>query len=477
MATVRLTKRTIDDLSSDGKATGTLYWDSDLAGFGIRVYPNGKRKFVLKYRTAGGRQRWLTLGAFGPLTADRARELAKLELAKVIEGQDPAAERQARRDAITMAQLCDKYLEAARAGLILGRGGTPKKQSTIDSDESRIRAQIKPLLGQLVAGEVQRPDIERFKADVVSGKAKRDIKTKRHGRSIVKGGRGTSTRTLGLLGSMFSWGVDNGFVSHNPVQGVRRFADNKRKALLTADQYRWLALALDALATEHHQNGEPMHCARGLRAIRFIALCGLRRGEASNLQWTEVDQDGRCLGLGETKTGFSLRPLGQAAYQVIAELNDRESEFVFPSADGTHGYRGLPNLWRTVRKKARALAQEACTDAGQDAAGPLDGLSLHSLRHSYAGMAEALGASLPTIGALLGHSAGRSRDGVGGAGGVTGGYILKRLDMSLIDIADRLAGHIARAMAGEAVSAEIIAFRPRAVLAAKTGSAKTATRR
>lgn len=472
----KLTKKVVDSLISDGTKTGTLYWDRELAGFGVRVTTGGTKKFLVKYRTAGGRQRWLTLGAFGPLTCERARELAKVELAKVIEGADPAADREAKREAVTVAQLCDLYLAAARAGLVLGRGGTSKKQSTIDSDESRINAQIKPLLGQFAASEVTRPDIEKLKADVMAGKARRDVRTKRRGRSIVKGGHGAATRTLGLLGAIFNWGIDNGHVEDNPVRGVRRFKDAKRKALLTSDQYHWIATTLDYLAGERHENGKPKHHARGITAIRFIACTGLRRGEAANLHWNEVDQDGRCLGLGETKTGFSLRPLGRSAYQIIADLDDQDSEFVFPSETGEHGYRGLPNLWRTVKKTARRLVRETPQRAAAEAdePGPLDGLTLHSLRHSYAGMAEALGATLPTIGALLGHSAGKSQEGVGGVGGVTGGYILKRLDRSLLDVADRVSDHIVRAMRGEQITAEIINFRPRSVSIRLHGARRTA---
>jgi hypothetical protein len=150
---------------------------------------------------------------------------------------------------------------------------------------------------------------------------------------------------------------------------------------------------------------------------------------------------------------------------IISDLDDESSEFVFPCESSKHGYRGLANLWRTVKKTARRLETGARREAFpvQDEPSPLDGLTLHSLRHSYAGVAESLGATLPTIGALLGHTAGKSKEGVGGVGGVTGGYILKRLDLPLIEMADRVSDHIARAMRGEQVTAEIISFRPRTV--------------
>ena len=58
---------------------------------------------------------------------------------------------------------------------------------------------------------------------------------------------------------------------------------------------------------------------------------------------------------------------------------------------------------------------------------------------------------IPTIAALLGHR----------LGGVTGGYILKRVDVLLIDAANRVADQIALQMRGEAPPSNIIAFQPR----------------
>ena len=58
--------------------------------------------------------------------------------------------------AVTVAQLCDLYMTAAGAGLVLDRKGTPKKPRTLSTDRSRIDAHVKPLLGQLKASEVTR---------------------------------------------------------------------------------------------------------------------------------------------------------------------------------------------------------------------------------------------------------------------------------------------------------------------------------
>ena len=93
-------------------------------------------------------------------------------------------------------------------------------------------------------------------------------------RSIVRGGKGVVTRLLGTLGAVFAWGQENGYVEHNPVRGVKRFADQQKKALLTSEQYHWLAQALDWLDARIDRHGQRMHSAVGLAAIRFIALTG-----------------------------------------------------------------------------------------------------------------------------------------------------------------------------------------------------------
>lgn len=447
----RLTKRVVDGLRSDGAKHGTVFWESELRGFGVRVFPTGLKTFVIKFRTRGGRQRWLKLGAFGTLTAEQARDRAKAELAKVLGGEDPADAREQQRAAVTLGQLCDDYLEAAEAGLVLGRKGVAKKTSTVISDRCRVDAHVRPLLGKRKAADVTRADIEEFKRDVVLGKTAKDEKLGPQRRSIVRGGKGVATRTLGLLGAIFAWGQENGYFEHNPVRGVKRFADQQKKALLTGEQYRWLALALDALDAKRDANGERMHSAVGLAIIRSIALTGARRGECQNLRWDEVDANGTCLALGETKTGPSLRPLSRAAFAII-EAQPAISDYVFPASPEGVGYSGLAGLWKTVQRTAHRLAQEP--GAGQSAAsaktGPLDGITLHSLRHSFAGIAESLGATIPTITALLGHR----------VSGVTGGYILKRVDILLVDAVNRVADHVAMLMRGEAPTSNVVQFVP-----------------
>ena len=73
-----LTKRTVDRLSVNGK--DAIFWDSDLPGFGVRVYPSGKKVFVVQTR-AFGRSKRVSLGTHGDtnFSVDHARKKATVD--------------------------------------------------------------------------------------------------------------------------------------------------------------------------------------------------------------------------------------------------------------------------------------------------------------------------------------------------------------------------------------------------------------
>src|SRR3546814_16093025 len=83
---------------------------------------SGIKTFVVQYRNAEGIKRRMNLGRFGVLTVDQARDLAKLKLAAVIVGEDPADKTRQARKGMTVSEMCDWYLTEARAGNILEIG-------------------------------------------------------------------------------------------------------------------------------------------------------------------------------------------------------------------------------------------------------------------------------------------------------------------------------------------------------------------
>src|SRR4029453_7197908 len=88
------------------------YWDGNLRGFGVRVSYGGKRFFVLRYRL-NNRLRRLTLGPYPDLSLADARRQARAMLGDVARGDDPAQDKQERRDAESFRGLANAYLEVA----------------------------------------------------------------------------------------------------------------------------------------------------------------------------------------------------------------------------------------------------------------------------------------------------------------------------------------------------------------------------
>ena len=165
----KLTKRLVD--AAESREKDYVIWDDELPGFGLRVFASGKRSYVLQYR-ALGRSRRYTIGLHGVWTAESARQEAKVQLGRVAQGDNPAEERQLDHKAITVKELCTLYLNDLNAGLILGKGGRPKKPTTIVTDTGRIERHIIPLLGTRRVKDLTKADINKVLKDIMAGKTR-----------------------------------------------------------------------------------------------------------------------------------------------------------------------------------------------------------------------------------------------------------------------------------------------------------------
>jgi Arm DNA-binding domain len=106
---MKLTKTKVDGL--EAKAARYPVWDTELRSFCVRVSPKGQKTYAIKYRVAG-EQRWHTIGRHGqPWTLDQARGEAKRLLGDVAHGGDPARKRKSDREALTVSDLLDLYID------------------------------------------------------------------------------------------------------------------------------------------------------------------------------------------------------------------------------------------------------------------------------------------------------------------------------------------------------------------------------
>jgi len=402
----RITKRVVD--TAKVQAKDYFIWDDELAGFGLRVFASGKRSYLIQYR-AQGRTRRYTIGMHGVWTPEGARREAKVQLGRVARGDNPSEERSLDHQAMTVKELCRRYLADLDAGLILGKQGRPKKASTISTDTGRINHHIIPLLGTRRVKDLTKGDVSKAMKDIMAGKtAVRARTNKLRGRTIVSGGAGTATRTIGLLGGILSYAMEAGIIDTNAAHGIRKPKDNVRDRRLSEAEYRTLGKIL----AKAEAGGQYMIVAQ---VIRLIAMTGCRRAEMVALQWSEVDIDGSCLRLEDSKEGKSIRPVGLPVVEHLERWKAiSPGTYVFPGHGEDNAFGSFPNHWDKLFAGTR-----------------LEGITAHVLRHSFASIANDLGFTEVTIAALMGHAKGT----------VTSKYI-HTLDTALIMAADTIAGYI-----------------------------------
>ena len=375
----RLSKSVVDALRPAAAEHTT--WDTDVPRFGCRVYPNGRKVYVLRLRV-DGRQRWYTIGAHGdPWTVDTARDEAQRVLgqaANVVKlrqtGSAPAtllhpveAREQGRR-VPTLADFARRYLEehavpfkapasaaADRSLLGLRAGGGPPGPRTIVG-----------ALGQRRVDRITRADVTAYHLSL------KDTPTR-------------ANRALALLSHLFNsaekWGVRAD--GSNPCRHVERFEETRRERFLSGAELAQLGKALAAV--EKANKVTPF----GLAAIRLLVFTGARASEVLGLTWDAVDLSAGSVRL--TRKGrvgtLYLPPPARAVLKALPRLAGNPHVIVGGRRGRALTIWGTEQAWQEVRKAAK-----------------LEGVRLHDLRHSFASVAAAGGQSLPVIGALLGHS-------------------------------------------------------------------------
>ena len=138
-ATVRLTKRAIDHAKPLPKPY--FVWDGELKGFGARIDPGGAKTFAVRYRprnhVTSAPKRFITIGRYGALTVDEARNHAKEILGAVATGEDPAADLALKRAASTFKEIADLFLRE--------HVGPKRKMSTAQDYESCLQPTRSPV--------------------------------------------------------------------------------------------------------------------------------------------------------------------------------------------------------------------------------------------------------------------------------------------------------------------------------------------
>ncbi len=352
MSTAKLRQDTVRIVPYFGqKNAQCIYWDEEIPCFGLRVYPSGRRSYVVTYRV-NHRKRLANLGRADALTLAEARRKARNFLGQVADREDPQAADDALRAASTVKSLVDIYL---------CKHAKPKKQ-TGNTDEQYLSRLLVPKLGSRLAVTITPADI----ADIHSTYGAKHPYA--------------ANRLLEIVRKMYhcaeTWGlVPRGFP--NPCAGIEEFPERKRKVYVTGEQMPALARAIDGELNEHARH-----------ALWLLLLTGVRKKELLRAQWRDVDWDRRTLAIGRTKSGEPLlAPLSTAAIERLKMIPRIDGNpYVICGPLTGQPLKDLRSAWTRVR-----------------AAAGLEEFRIHDLRRTVGSWLVQDGVSLHLVGAVLNH--------------------------------------------------------------------------
>jgi integrase len=365
----RITKRVLNTLAPEDKPY--VQWDTEIAGFGVRVLPSGEKVFITQFRLGKGRAAKILkrrIATVGSISLDAARARAQEWRDAAAGGIDPvrAAQEHAER---TFARLAEDYLE---------RHAVNKR--TAAEDRRKLERNLLPKLGRKKITDIKHRDIE-------------DV------HRALKRSPYEANRNIALLSKMFNLAIKWDWLEKNPATGIERYPEEPRERFMDHEEMTRLADGFDAYIREVAEKWPSgsyhrFEAESAINAIRLVALTGARKGEVLSATWDQFDIDDGVWTKpsAHTKQKREHRvPMSAPALVVLAKMRAAAADdaiFLFPSRRSKTGYlRDVKRVWKeTVR-----LAQ-------------IKDLRPHDLRHTFASLLASSGASLPIIGRMLGHT-------------------------------------------------------------------------
>ncbi|ALH81311.1 MAG: tyrosine-type recombinase/integrase [Erythrobacter sp.] len=357
-----------------------FWWDTELPGFGLRVFAGGSRSWFVQFRQRGKQMR-ITLGRPPEVRAEEARTLARAQLAKVMLDGLPVSQK-ARRDNPGATLFRDFAL---RFWADYSRHWKP---STRKGNRARIFKDLTDIFGHLRVDAIRKADVLRW----------RDSWADRSG---------AFNRTIPIMSVMMGYAEQLGMRPRgsNPCRGTPRYKRKLVDRFLSAREFNRLAGSL-----RNFEESNPI----AVQAIRLLIYTGARHGEVVGLRWEWV-QPPRLM-LPDSKTGAKIVYLNRQAQAVLDAMpNKADTGLVFSSLRGDKPI-ALSPIWHEIRRHAA-----------------LPDVRLHDLRHSFASIAIADGISLVVIGKLLGHALAETTE-----------RYAHLADEAIADAAKRISGSLAR---------------------------------
>ncbi len=416
---------------SDTKAAYLM--DDEPRGFGVRIFPSGRKVYCVRYRTKDGRRRYQQIGDYPTLTLDEARDLARETLGRVAKGEDPADERKETLSALSVGDLCLRFVEEY---------AREHRPGSLSEDERRISTHILPAWRGRLARSISAEDARRLHT-IIGERSKTD-----------------ANRTIELVRRIWNLALQWGALpagTLNPATAVTRYKERSRERFLSKREAARLLSEVDRYGRESSADVRESVCARivatlrdqGAQTVAQVAervghpqeqtvkllaslvsqgrarridtgvyehcdrdsvpdersravvrvaiwlylLTGARKRELLRARWVDLDRERGRLRLPVTKSGKPHEvPLGGFALALLDELPRIEGNpYIFAGrVSGSHVVN-IDKAFQKIRAKAG-----------------VEDVRIHDLRRTVGSWRAAAGDSLPQIGALLNHADSRT---------------------------------------------------------------------
>ena len=343
MAKARLTEGRVKALQPRKKAHDVR--DSHLRGFGVRVYPSGRKCYFIHIQYEGHRA-WNNVGDAANIRLADARTQARSIIAATRRGTRPRTNQ--------------TLFETVAEEVFHRYGRNNWKPRTLKVNRYYLKNQLLPWFEGRQVGDITNADVQDWFASL-------------HRTPV------SADRAAPVLSVIMACAETYGYRTEgsNPCRGIKRYRRQGRERFLSEEEIKCIGVSL-----KRHQDASPALVA----IIRLLLLTGCRKTEVVTLRWRDY-RNGH-IHLSDSKVGPRMVWLSEPARTILDGLH-RKSTWVFPSPCTGKSLTTTPveRFWQRVRSEAG-----------------LEDVRLHDLRHSYASVAVKQGESIVTVGRLLGHN-------------------------------------------------------------------------
>jgi integrase len=340
-------------------------FDQQINGLILRVTDQGRKTWVVRYRTENGRQPRYTLGTYPALKLADARDEAIKLLAQTKIGVDPATERRKVKQKVqsqpirTFGELADAYLTACERGEWKPKN-KQKRKRTLDGERAVLRRYVTRILGDVRLEDISRSTVKKLLRDMVA-----------------KGINAQTNQTQAFIRQAFAYGIaefEGDLITYNPATGFSTVGKiNRRTRVLNDTELKvlWNATVHPTMLEPSIVDGKMQRVTLSRPMAIALQLCILlltRESEVSGMRVAELDFENAIwlIPAERMKGGWPhLVPLPPEALKLIKEAmawrKDEKSPCVFPSPrDVRKPVRG-DSIYHAMVKLVAATAMNKAT--------------------------------------------------------------------------------------------------------------------